>query len=523
VLIKALLSLIVITDDLLKFAQEKIAVPCEHSARLEERVDQIYVNRILEIIQKNPLYTSDFNGYINKLIDAYQGETNETSEVIAKVQQVVFAPEKIISFLNHIRENKEVVEKRKNFEKERTNARSEISRNLFVDTTQRTMIISTDQPRYRRWMDYLEHEKQIRKLINENDADEEEFCNDCIDFSYRLALTELWWIPSVWMRYWEFLDKNGREEDAKNVLTLSQNTFQNNASFELERADIFLHDGKFDEARNVYAHLMERGEPLLTAAMTLDFKCVIMQKGESEALQTLADRVNFISPAFIINTAKMCSNSEIAWSLYQLGIDKFDTHLELKLAAADFLAQQRDINNTRLILQQTKQFTRPEQLILTKRLFEFELEHIAPPDHLNETQKTFKDITDNQSPFIQYMHRYRFKDLYPLDTEELITTAYCTIDFTIDYPKVSNEYVTVLPPSGVSLEKMKMRKEYSDVYDRALQKLTTQQQKTRTQETSSDVPPLLSDLEHKLNGVMTPIISVDQVIEEIKKLTFTTY
>ena len=519
ILIKALTSLIVITDDLLKFAQDKAGSQCPEASRLEERVSQIYINRILDVIQKNPLYNTNFEEYIDKIINALQGETNETSDIAAKIQQVVYAPEKITSLLNFIKENKKEVEKRKNFERDRTNTRSDISRNLFTDASQRTMIVSTDQPKYRRWMDYLDHEKQINLII-----DDPEFYIDCIDFSYRLALTELWWIPSVWMHYWEFLDKNGREEDAGNVLALAQNTFQNNASFELERADIFLRDGKFDEARSIYSSLMERGEPLLTSAMTLDFRCVIMQKGESEALQTLTDRVNFISPAFIINTAKMCSNSEIAWSLYQLGMDKFSTNLDLKLAAADFLAQQRDINNTRLILQQTKQFQPKEQLILTKRLFEFELEHIAPPDHLNETQKTFKDVTDNQSPFIQYMHRYRFKDLYPLDTEELITTAYCTTEFSIDYPKVSEEFVTLLPPSGVSLDKMRTRKEYGAVYDRALERFSNQTQKMKATDPTSDVPPLLSDLEHKVNGIMIPvIINVDEVIEEIKKITFTTY
>ena len=511
-LMHALTSGITYSDDLLKLAHEKMSMDCQGAPELRERVLQIDINRILEVIQRNQQYKVDFEGLMNTLISVANGEIEDPTEMY---QRIVIAAshspnETIAKYLTIIKENKQEVEKRKNFEKEHANDRAEISRNLFNESYPRTMILSADEPRFRRWMDYLEREKQMDEIIVD-----EEFYNDLIDFSYRLALTELWWIPSVWMKYWDFLH-NTRPEEADVILSLAQHTFQNNALFELERADICLRDGKYKEAREIYASLMSRGEPLLTAAMTLDFRCVIFQQGETAALQSLTDKLDYVSVDFIMNTAKMCSNPEIAWSLYQLGIDKFNGNMELTLAAADFLASQRDMRNTRLLLQQPRADEKNEQLIITKKLFEFELEHLAPPDHLNETQKGFKSAY----PFIQYMHRYRFKDLYPLNSEELITMAYLTHEFTIDYPKESTEYVTLLPPHGVPLENMRTRKEYENFYSQALQQLTAKQPKAAPTDpsqaaTSISQYPRLTAFGDQLNGLVAPILDPDTVINEI--------
>ena len=516
-LMHALTSGIIYSDDLLKLAHEKMESPLPQAAPLRERVFQIDINKILEVIQRDPLYKQDFNQLIDRLIGfANQIKPDEEDKVSRDVKilydKIVIATshsrsDVIISYLNELRAHKEEFERRRSFEKEHTAERSEISRNLFTGTHTRTMITNTDEPRYRRWMDYLEHEKQMNQIICD-----EEFYNDLIDFSYRLALTELWWIPSIWMKYWEFLHET-RPEEADAILQLAQNTFQNNALFELERADVFISDGNYEQARNIYKSLMTRGEPLLTAAMTLDFKCAIYQEGEEAAFQSITDRVNFISPEFIMNIAKMCSNPDIAWAIYQLGLDNFRGNTELTLAAAEFLSEQRDMRNARLLLQQRLADMKTDHLIITKKLFEFELEHLAPPDHLNETQKMF----NTDFPFIQYMHRYRFKDLYPLSPEELNTIAYLNYDFTIDYPKVSDDYVTVLPPHNVSLEKMKKRQEYVDFFARAYQQFSTKQPKTSTDPTTTSAAqyPRITDFEHQLNGLTAPILDIEQVIQEI--------
>lgn len=544
-LLKALTSGIEYSTDLLKLAHEQSDINNQESAiaklyasspsnpmisKITDRVHLIDLCLLMKIFHDNNEYHKKGEQFIESVVQALQEKKGNYPPPIENTLRMIkerlpgFKDDKIISLIEEILANKDTI--KENFiaeEKLRRNRRGPENFNVKNPT-----MIKMENDRFRLWMDYIENEKtMMRKMIDESD---EEFYIDLLDYSYRRALNECWWVKSLWMNYWNFLKQHEREDDSNQILALAQKTFMFDAAFELERADILVKSGHYQQARDVYAQLMKREEPILSAALTLDFRCVMLMAGENEALQTVEEHKELITPTFIMNSAKMCSNPDIAWSLYQFGLDNFQLSTELTLAAADFLAGQRDIRNTRLLLQQSKGDGSDESVLkISKKLFEFELEHVAPPDHLNETQKTIRIPYQ----FIPYMHRYRFKDLYPLSPEELIMTAYCTHEFSIDLPKVSNEYVTLLPPYNVPLEEMRCRKEFSQVYEDAINELSTQksqamhQQQQQQQQVPTQVPQPVAILaaftqELTLDSAAIPPqqINYEELIDKISKLNF---
>ncbi|EAY02989.1 PPIC-type PPIASE domain containing protein [Trichomonas vaginalis G3] len=541
-LLKALSTGIEYSYDLLKLAHEQSDLSNPESAlskvsaispdlhmitRIQERVHQIDICNVVRIFFDNDFHKKG-DSYLDQVIVALTEKSHppgvENTLRQFKEKLPGYKEDKLLQLTQEFKENKDQCKERFACEEKcRRNRRGPDNFNF-----KNPEMVKSENERFRAWMDYINTERTIMKQIIQDDN---KFYNDLIDFSYRRALNECWWVKSVWMQYWEFLKQTGREQDSQNILELSQKTFMFDAAFELERADLLVKSGNFEAARKIYSELMKREEPVLSAAMTLDFRCVMLMSGENEALQTVSDRLDLISPNFIINAAKMCSNPDIAWSLYQHGLDTFHS-TELTLAAADFMAGQRDIRNTRLLLQQSKGDESEESILkISKKLFEFELEHVAPPDHLNEIQKTIKMLY----PFIPYMHRYRFRDLYPLDPDELIMTAYCTHEFSVDFPKVSKEYVTLLPPYGHSKEEMKRKVEYSEFYNDAVndfQNQTSQQAHQQQQQlqqqgqpaTPSYQPAAIAAFTQELTqdsaGYPPQVINIDELIEKIKNLTF---
>ncbi|KAK8884169.1 positive regulation of chromatin silencing at rDNA [Tritrichomonas musculus] len=390
-------------------------------------------------------------------------------------------------------------------------------------------INAQEEERFQKWRKFLNDE-----LKNDAEYPEDLFLQ-VMDYNYRFALGALWWMPSIWMEYWSFLIRHNNKTKGEKILEIAKKAVGDTPLFELKRAQYFIELNKYDEARDVYTRLIENhGDPLMTAALTLLFKATVELQDESAAMEVIRNFSNYAKPQFFINAAKLCNSTEIAWAIFQMGVDRFPLNNQLIIEAAEFLEQHRDVRNTRLLFQQSFAEKNDETTFyhvhfeIKKRLFQFELNHIAPLDHLNETQKVF-DPTD-VDPSILYMHRFKFADLYPLDPDELKVWGHLSSNLSIDLIDTQDdtvEYLTTTFPYKSKKEELKIDTEWvNNIRDNkrktAGTETATGQGATQQKRIPREVHHLLRDIsEFKLH--IAPITDVDKVIERIKNTEIRDY
>lgn len=329
------------------------------------------------------------------------------------------------------------------------------------------------EEQYNKWRKFLNVE-----LTNPLQTNEEVFV-DGMDYFYRQSLSNLWWYPNIWMEYWSFLVQKGRTEKADTILRLGRKAVGDTPIFELRRAQHLVKYGKYNEAKTILENLLKYDEPLLTSALTMLFKVTADVKSEEEALKIVTQHFKIAKPKFFVNAAKLCTDDAIAWNIFQMGVDRYPHDNAVVLAAAEFLDQHRDVRNARLLFQQSLDSN--ARFDIMKAMFNFELSHIAPLDHLNETQKAFRNTTVDS--FILYMQRFRFMDLYPLDHEELNVLGHLSRNRSIDLMNELNEtgYLTSTIPYGSSLDSLKIEESW-------IEKVAQNQRKATTIETPAQNP-----------------------------------
>jgi hypothetical protein len=385
-----------------------------------------------------------------------------------------------------------------------------VLRRLEIVRDRGGFVAAGDEARASKLRAFLEEE-----MGNPLEYDEAQF-TAVMDYQYRLVLSFLWWFPPVWMEYWSFLIQHGSVQRAHEILSLGRSAVGDTPLFELRRAEHLMKCGEYDGAAEILANLIPAPEPLRTAAFTMLFKATVAHSGDEAALAVLTSHAATASSRFFSNAAKLCSDPRVAWMILQMGLDTFPIDEDLVIAAAEFLELNRDIRNTRLLFQQSMKEC-PRQFEIKKKLFQFELDHIAPLDHLNETQKVFKGT--RVEPVVLFMQRYRYMDLYPLDVDELRVlghlTIYGSIDL-IDENPTSND-LTTIPPFGAQDRQLLVNAEWQGIANQNLRRATSQDQAQPT-DGKPRIPAAIHGLlkqiadEHLHFG--TP--NVDRVIEVIE-------
>jgi hypothetical protein len=308
------------------------------------------------------------------------------------------------------------------------------------------------------------------------------------------------------------------QERAGSVLSLCRSVVGDTPVFELRRADHLIRYNKFEEAVEILEHLLTDREPFSSSALTLLFRATADLESEESALAVVTRYFDIASPAVFINAARSCRNSDVAWAIYQMGVDKFPSDDGVVMAAAGFLEQHRDIRNARLLFQQSltedgKRFN------IRRSLFQFELDHIAPLDHLNETQKVFRK--SSADPLLLYMQRYRFMDLYPLDPDELQLighlSRYGSIDLT-DEPN-HREPLTTIPPYGMDGRALQRRLPWMDIVEQNIRRANGQDQREGGQNAAKRIPPAIHVM---LKGIQDQKLyfappNVDEVIAALER------
>lgn len=292
--------------------------------------------------------------------------------------------------------------------------------------------------------------KKFRALLDKeltNDAQyPHELHVESMDYLYRFVLSAFWAMPALWLEYWGYLISNGRVDKANSILELAQTVVGATPVFELKRAELLVRIGRTDDAIEILEKLKEESDPVSTAALTLLFKAVADHISEQEALSVVTENIEICKDQFFVNASRLCKNPEIAWSILEMGMDRFPGSDQLTISAAEFLEQQRDVTNTRSLFQQALKEGGRLRFDIKKKLFQFELDHIAPLDHLNETQKVFKGKSIEK--LILDMQRYRFMDLYPLGVDELKILGHLTTTGTFDLTDANHpgNELTMIPP-----------------------------------------------------------------------------
>lgn len=309
---------------------------------------------------------------------------------------------------------------------------------------------------------------------------------DLVIYSYKVFLSKFWWIPDVWVEFWCFLVDNKREEQS-DILNLAFEVFKYRNFFKLKYADCALRLGFTDDAIKIYKELLLNNANLRVCALTLLFRTYLLSKGLQKAQQCVSEYQEYITPQFLINAAKLSSrHHDLAWSLYQLGIEKYlqDSSIEdavnsqggeLLFAAIDFLQQNSDVRNIRNVLQQAKSSAESKEQLLfkiLKRMMDFEIEMISPISTVDQVQRNF-NISPNIKDIFKFnhvlnMHRYRYLDLYPVTDEELIELAHLytnsSADIVSNYQN-DNMYITSMIPYKSKSEKFLKSKDHERIRD----------------------------------------------------------
>lgn len=361
--------------------------------------------------------------------------------------------------------------------------------------------------------------REFRKFLDEELANPlnygEELFIEGMDYHYRLALSVMWEIPSIWMEYWSFLVKSkSMNEKADKILALGRAVVGDTPKFELRRAHHLIKYNRFPEAEKILKHLIHssEGKPMATSALTLLFRAVADLDGEEKAMHIITDNLRYALPQFFANAARMCQDPKTAWSIFQMGVDRFPDNDSLVIAAAEFLEQHRDVRNARLLFQQSLTDKRND-FEIRRQLFQFELDHIAPLDHLNETQKVFTGMSVD--PLVLYMQRYRFMDLYPIGTDELRVLGHLTANRTFDLTDTPNrsDYLTTIPPYGVDPETLKRDPAWIERAERRLEANDGQPGQRGT------IPHVIHQLLKEVRGCQLRYAppDVDEVIDGVMK------
>jgi hypothetical protein len=289
--------------------------------------------------------------------------------------------------------------------------------------------------------------------------------------------------------------------------------------FELRRSDHLIRYNKFDDAKKILDRLLSGPEPFASAALTILFRATADCLSEEAALGVITTYFDIAKPTVFINAARSCKNREFAWTIYQMGVDRFPADDDLVVAAAGFLEQNRDVRNARLLFQQSltedgKRFN------IRRSLFQFELDHIAPLDHVNETQKVFKNSAVN--PLLLYMQRYRFMDLYPLETEDLQLLGHLSSCGSIDLVDELNQSdrLTEIPPYGVDPKNLVRKQQWMEIVEQNVRRATAQEQRDQgAQSVAKRIPPaihvMLKGIQDCCLHFMPP--NVDEVITAIER------
>ncbi|OHT05958.1 hypothetical protein TRFO_26094 [Tritrichomonas foetus] len=407
----------------------------------------------------------DKNHVLTELKKALDIGLENNGKLIDKLKEL--EPESVEYYIARQEELRPIVERRKKIISEVLSISDDKAKRLKQDYSN---LSGEDDLRQNMLRNFLDLEKT-------NDA---KYSHDlfvqAMDYSYRLAIGVLWWQPSIWLEYWRFLAKEKQEKKAEEILAIGRKAVGDTPLFELRRAQHFINLGEYEKAKEIYTKLLKRPDPLQTSALTLLFKATADLKGEPEAIEIIQQNMQLARPQFFINAAKFCQNSEIAWSIFQMGVDRYPHVNSMIIAAAEFLEQHRDVRNTRLLFQQSLAEKKEQlQFEIKKRLFQFELDHIAPLDHLNETQKVFKSTTVD--PSILYMHRFKFMDLYPLDPDELRVWGHLANNGSIDLVENASTdslYLTNTPPYGCPPDALKRNDKWNDTISTNRRKATTQ-------------------------------------------------
>jgi hypothetical protein len=324
------------------------------------------------------------------------------------------------------------------------------------------------------------------------------------------------------MEYWSFLVENEQTEQADRILLLGRASVGDTPLFEMRRADHLLKCRRFDDAAPILENLLQHPDPLHTAAMTLLFRATADFHSEEEALKILTRYGTTAQPQFFVNAARLCRSPKIAWTIFELGVDRFPSDDNLVVAAAEFLEQHRDVRNTRLLFQQALKES-GRRFDIKRRLFEFEVDHIAPLDHLNETQKVFNKT--GVDPLVLYMQRYRFIDLYPLGPDELRVLGHLapvgSIDLVDSTPEAPE--LTSIAPYGVDPHALLRQQAWLDIVAQNARRATTPDQQQGT-EKQNRIPPSIHTLLRQIGDQPLHFAppSVDQVIEAIERFKIRT-
>lgn len=470
--------------------------------------------------------TVDISAYWLRYINALQEMQAPKSEILSEVRRALDIglenTSKLFEKLNEL--DPSLVDYYKQREKELKpfiERRKLMARNSNQPIKSATAVISCnnssslppdalkkEEERFLKWRNFLNAELQ-----NEANYSPDIFLQ-VMDYDYRLALGTLWLMPSIWIEYWSFLIGHDMKEKAEKILTIAKKAVGDTPLFELRRAQFFIESASLEDAQLIYKHLIENnGEPLLTSAMTLLFKCTVQLGNEQAAMQIIREMLQYAKPQFFINAAKLCQNVDNAWTILQMGVDHFPSNTQLIIEAAEFLEQHRDVRNTRLLFQQSLAEKNLVPFDIKKRLFQFELDHIAPLDHLNETQKVFK--TTNVDPSILYMHRFKFDDLYPLDPQELKVWGHLnnskSIDLVDTHP--NSEYLTSTIPYKCNGDELKIDTNWVKV---------TEDNESKIRTTDGQQVPIPREIHHLLKAVadikivINPIKNNELVIDKIR-------
>ena len=358
-----------------------------------------------------------------------------------------------------------------------------------------------ENPEQKEKMTEEEHFKLWRTFIDSELKNDAEYTEDlyiqCMDYNYRLFLSAYWWMPSIWMEYWHFLIKYKQGDKANKILAIGRKAVGDTPLFELRRAQHFIDFEQYEEAREIYLKIIKNSdqEALKTSALTLLFKATADLKSEQDAVEVIHQFMEISKPEFFINAAKFCTDTNIAWNIYQMGVDRFPRDNKMIIAAAEFLEDHRDIRNTRLLFQQSLAERKENlQFSIKKRLFKFELDHIAPLDHLNETQKVFQNT--NIDPSILYMHRFKFRDLYPLDPEELKVWGHLAKNGSLDLVEDSNDsaYLSDTVPYGYDKSVIQKDEKWIDFINTNIRKATASEN-TAQKKIPREIHHLLKEIE----------------------------
>lgn len=462
-----------------------------------------FLNEIERLLKIGVPLNNQLVGFVKESIDSLDFSEDENIKSMLKINTILLEDHEKYRSVEGIQKDLSQLPIRSFRLKDIVDHRRRKARSLKTND----IIHSESDKDYTDWMNFLEKEKMNPLQLSSD------LFIELMDFNYRYALSELWFIPSVWLDYWSFLLENQQQDHAEKVLELGRRAVGSSTLFDLQRADIFVKNRCFSDAYLIYQSVMSHGEPYLSAALTLKFKAIILEKGEEEAQASIKEHIGHIRPDFIINAARLCRNPSIGWSIFQLGIDLFPNSTEIVIAAANFLERQRDIRNTRLLLQQSKNDVQaPFQI--TRRLFEFELDHIAPLDHLNETQKSFDGT--NCSSVVLFMQRYRYLNLYPLSEPDLYLCGHFTMTASIDIvDSPTNGYFTEIPPYGTKGDALKVNEHWVNLMTTNFNMAqdSEQQQKINIPHAIHKVLKRIESFPISTSGAP----SADSIIEQLKR------